>query len=74
MEVQFSPEMQARLNRVAAETGHAADQYVRDLVERYIDEDIRFPAAVRKGFEQIDRGEFVEEEEMDARIERMLRS
>jgi predicted transcriptional regulator len=30
-------------------------------------------AEVRKGAEQADRGEFIEEPEMDARVERMLR-
>jgi len=31
-------------------------------------------AAVREGIAQADRGEFIEEEEMDARFEEMLRS
>jgi predicted transcriptional regulator len=39
---------------------------------RVLDEDDRFRAAVRKGIEQADRGEFVEDAEMDARLERML--
>jgi uncharacterized protein (DUF433 family) len=34
----------------------------------------RFRAAVREGIAQADRGEFIEEEEMDARLEQMLRS
>jgi predicted transcriptional regulator len=38
-----------------------------------IHEDNRFRAEVRKGVEQADRGEFIEEAEMDARVERMLR-
>jgi hypothetical protein len=29
---------------------------------------------VQVGIDQIERGEFIEEEEMDARVERMLRS
>jgi hypothetical protein len=29
---------------------------------------------VRKGIEQADRGEFIEEEEMDARVARMFQS
>jgi hypothetical protein len=33
-----------------------------------------FRAAVREGIVQADREEFIEEEEMDARIERMLNS
>ena len=37
-------------------------------------EDARFRAAVRHGVEQADRGEFIEEPEMDARLERMLRA
>jgi predicted transcriptional regulator len=36
-------------------------------------EDARFRAAVREGIEQADRGEFIEEAEMDARFEQMLR-
>ena len=73
MEVRLSPELQAKVNRLAADTGHAAEEYVRELVERYIDEDARFRAAVRKGLDSLDRGEFIEEEEMDARVKRMLR-
>lgn len=37
------------------------------------EEERRFLEAVRIGIEQTDRGEFIEEEEMDARVERMLR-
>ena len=37
-------------------------------------EDPQFRAAVREGLAQADRGEFIEEEEMDARFEEMLRS
>jgi predicted transcriptional regulator len=39
-----------------------------------LEEDSRFRAAVRKGIEQANRGAFIEEEEMDVRIERMLQS
>jgi predicted transcriptional regulator len=37
-------------------------------------DDAQFRAAVLQGIEQADRGEFIEEAEMDARVERMLRS
>ena len=37
-------------------------------------EDVRFRKAVREGIEQADRGEFIVEEDMNARFERMLRS
>jgi len=74
MEVHFTPELQAKLDRVAAENNSGADEYVQQLVERYL-EDASFRAAVRKGMEQADRGEFIEEEEeMDARVARMFQS
>lgn len=39
-----------------------------------LEEDARFRSAAREGIAQADRGEFIEEEEMDARLEQMLRS
>ncbi len=39
-----------------------------------IDEDARFRAAVVEAKAYADRGELIEEEEMDARFEEMLRS
>lgn len=74
MEVRFSPELEAKINRAAADVGHGTEDYVRELVERYIDDDTRFRSAVRKGFASLDRGEFIDEAEMNARVERMLRS
>ena len=47
---------------------------MKDAALRLLQEDARFRAAVRKGIEQADRGEFIEEEEMDARVERMFHS
>lgn len=38
------------------------------------EQEARFRAAVREGITQADRGEFIEEEEMDARIERIRNS
>ena len=70
----FTPELQAKLDRVAAENNSGADEYVQQLVERYLEDDASFRAAVRKGMEQADRGEFIEEEEMDARVARMFQS
>jgi len=47
---------------------------VEEAVDRLLDEDARFRAAVRKGFASLDQGSFVDEEEMASRVERMLRS
>jgi predicted transcriptional regulator len=41
---------------------------VKDAALRLLQEEVRFCAAVREGIAQADRGEFIEEEEMDARL------
>jgi len=73
MEVHFTPEQEAQLAQVAAKEGTDAERIIKDAALRLL-EDARFRAAVREGIEQADRGEFIEEEEMDARLEQMLRS
>jgi len=48
------------------------EELVKDAALRLLEDDSRFRAGVRKGIEQADRDEFVEEEEMDARVKRMF--
>ena len=55
-------------------SGTDAERLVKDAALRLLQEEARFRAAVREGIAQADRGEFIEEEEMDARLEQMLRS
>lgn len=47
---------------------------LKDAALRLLEDEARFRAAVLEGKAYADRGEFIEEEEMDARIEQMLRS
>jgi predicted transcriptional regulator len=74
MEVNFTPEVEARLRQVAVANGNDPEQLVKDAVARMLEDHARFIAGVQRGVEQADRGEFIEEEEMDARLEQMLRS
>jgi predicted transcriptional regulator len=74
MEVHFTPEQEARLAQIASSTGTDAERLVKDAALRLLKDDAHFRAAVREGIAQADRGEFIEEEEMDARLEQMLRS
>jgi len=39
MEIPFAPDLEAKLNRIAAQTGKGADQVVRELVASYLDYD-----------------------------------
>jgi len=74
MEVRFTPEQEAQLSLIATTVGTDAERLVQDAALRLLEEDAHFRAAVRQGVEQANRGEFIEEAEMDARLERMLRS
>lgn len=74
MEVQFGEDLEAKINRVAAENCSPAEVYVRQLVESYVDHDAWFRGRVRAGLDQLDQGEYISHEEMGKRIELMFRS
>jgi predicted transcriptional regulator len=74
MQVHFTAEQEAQLAQIATKEGTDAERLVKDAALRLLEEDARFRSAVREGIAQADRGEFIEEEEMDARLEQMLRS
>ena len=74
MEVRFTPEQESRIAQLAASAGTEPEALVREAALRLIEEDARFRAAVLEGKACADRGEFIEEDEMDARFEEMLRS
>ena len=73
MEVRFTPEQELRLSQIAIHEGTDAEHLVRDAALRLLERDARFLAAIERGIAAADRGEFIEEDEMDARVERMLR-
>jgi predicted transcriptional regulator len=74
MELNLSPELQAKLAHIAAENNSAAEEYVRQLVEHYLDHDAWFRQKVKTGLGQLDQDEFVTHEEIGARIDQMFRS
>ena len=74
MEVQFTPEQQAQLAQIASRAGTVPERLVTNVVARYLDEEACFLTAVEKGLTAADRGEFIEEEEMDSRIEAMFKA
>ena len=75
MEVQFTQEQEAQLAQIARRDGKTdAGQLLKEAALRLLNEDERFRSAVLEGKAYADRGEFIEEAEMDARFEEMLRS
>jgi predicted transcriptional regulator len=73
MELHFTPEQEAQLAQIATQAGTDAERLVKEAALRLLEEDARFRAAVREGISEADRGQFIEQEEMDARLERLLR-
>ena len=74
MEVRITREQEARLAEIAEKAGTDAAGLAKDVLTRYLDDEARFMAAVEKGLAAAAREDFIEEEEMDARVERMFRS
>jgi predicted transcriptional regulator len=72
MEVDFSPETEARLNRAAEESGSGSAEYVRQIVEHYLDYDSCSHQKVNKGLEQLDAGQSLSHEDVGQRIAKLF--
>ena len=67
----FRPELQAKLDRVAADIHSPAEEYVQQLVEHYVDHDVWFRQKVAGSLDQLDRGEFLTHEDVRARLNKL---
>ena len=74
MEVHLPEQQEAQLNDLAAQTGRGTDELVQEAVAQLLAYNEWFQSQVQIGIDQIARGEFIAEEEMNARVERMLHS
>jgi predicted transcriptional regulator len=72
MEISFAPELEARLNQIASQTGKGADEVVRELVANYLDHDQWFRQEVAKGLASLDQGKLVSHDEVRRRMGRKL--
>jgi predicted transcriptional regulator len=72
MEVNLSPELQARLKQLAEQQGRDAESLVNEAVERLLRYDEWFVAQVEKGLAQVERGEVLDHEEVGKRLEKFL--
>ena len=72
MEVSLPQDQESQLNELALRTGRGTDDLVQEAVARLLAHNEWFKGQVPMGIDQIARGEFIEEDEMDIRIERML--
>ncbi len=74
MDPQLPERQAAELASLSARTGRSASELALEAVDRLLAEQNWFDAQVQLGIDQIARGEFLEEEEMDARVARMMRA
>jgi predicted transcriptional regulator len=74
MEISFAPELEAKLNRIASQTGKGPDEVVRELVASYLDHDEWFRQQVEKGLASLDRGKSVSHEAVRRQMEQILGS
>jgi len=72
MKVNLTPELQAKVDRLAAEQGRDTESLVHEAVERLVGYDEWFIRQVEKGLAQIERGEVLEHDEVAARMERRI--
>jgi len=74
MEISLPENQEAQLNNLALRTGRGTDDLIQEAVARLLAHNEWFKEQVQIGIDQIARGEFIEEEEMDSRVRRMLDS
>ena len=72
MELNLSPELQAKLDRLASQQGRDSKSLVHEAVERLLEYDDWFIREVEKGLAQVDRGELLEEDQVAAQMENLI--
>ena len=73
MNLQVPPELEAKLTRLAAETGRTSDQVALDVLVSSVDHDEWFRAEVEKGRSAAREGRLLEHDDVAARMDRPYR-
>jgi predicted transcriptional regulator len=72
MEVHLSPDLQAKLARLAAEQGRDIETLAQEAIARFVDYDEWFIREVEKGLASASRGELLSHEEVGTRLEKLI--
>jgi predicted transcriptional regulator len=73
MNLQVPPELEAKLTRLATETGRSVDQVALDLLASSMDHNEWFRAEVEKGRVAAREGRLLEHDHVAARMDRRCR-
>ena len=74
MELNLTPEQERELSQLANRKGRMPNELAQEVIGFYLQHEARFVEAVRRGLASADRGNFVEHEEVLARIDRLFQS
>jgi predicted transcriptional regulator len=69
MEVQFNPDLQTKLSRMAAQQGRAAETLVAEAVERLVNSEEWLLREVDQGLAAADRAEFADHNDIRKMID-----
>ena len=69
VDVHLNPDLQAKLNRLAAQQGRASEALVLEAIERLVNYDEWFLREVDKGLAAADRGELVDHQDVRKMID-----
>jgi predicted transcriptional regulator len=64
MEIQLAPDLQAKLTRLASESGRDTQALIQEAIERFVDYDEWFLREVDKGLAAADQGQLLEHEDI----------
>jgi predicted transcriptional regulator len=73
MEIHLTAEQEGLLSQVAMHEGKPVGELLAEYAARVLRDRDRFLAEVNEGLAAAERGDFLEEEEMDARVRTMLK-
>jgi predicted transcriptional regulator len=73
MNLQVPPELEAKLTRLAAETGHTVDEVALDLLAASVDHDEWFRREVEKGRRCAREGRLIDHDEVASRMDKRYR-
>jgi predicted transcriptional regulator len=68
MEVVLSPELQAKLTRIARDRGTNAEAVAREAIERLVDYDDWFVREVEKGLAHVESGKTLSHEDVGTKL------
>ena len=72
MEVPLSPDVEAKLTRLAAQQGRDTEALAQEAIARFVDYDEWFLREVEKGLASAERGDLLTHEEIGRRLERLI--